>query len=53
MSERDLSLDHMTIFCWVQDYAPEIDKRSRPYLKQTNDSWRVDETDVLTKRTSK
>jgi IS6 family transposase len=43
MSERGLSLDHTTIYRWVQDYAPEIDKRSRPYLKQTNDSWRVDE----------
>ena len=29
---------------WVQRYAPEIDKHSRPYLKQTNDSWRVNET---------
>ena len=46
MSERGLSVDHTTIFRWVQQYAPEIDKRSRPYLKQTNDSWRVDETYV-------
>jgi len=46
MTERGLSIDHTTIYRWVQDYAPEIDKRSRPYLKQTNDSWRVDETYV-------
>ena len=46
MMERGLSLDHTTICRWVQRYAPEIDKRSRPYLKQTNDSWRVDETYV-------
>jgi IS6 family transposase len=38
MTERGLSLDHTTIYRWVQRYAPEIDKRSRPYLKQTNDS---------------
>lgn len=44
MSERGLSVDHTTIYHWVQNYAPEIDKRSRPCLKQTNDSWRVDET---------
>ena len=25
-------------------YAPELDKRIRPHLKPTNDSWRVDET---------
>ena len=46
MAERGLSVDHTTIYRWVQRYAPELDKRSRPYLKQTNDSWRVDETYV-------
>lgn len=46
MTERGLSVDHTTISRWVQQYAPEIDKRSRLYLKQTNDSWRVDETYV-------
>jgi IS6 family transposase len=40
---------HTTIFRWVQAYAPEIDKRSRPHLKPTNDSWRVDETYVKVK----
>ena len=46
MTERGLSVDHSTIFRWVQTYAPEIDKRCRPFLRQTNDSWRVDETYV-------
>jgi transposase-like protein len=46
MTERGLSVDHTTIYRWVQEYAPELDKCSRPYLKQTNDSWRVDETYV-------
>jgi len=46
MAERGLSLDHTTIYRWVQRYAPELDKRSRPYLKQANDSWRADETYV-------
>ena len=46
MIERGISIDHTTIYRWVQEYAPEMDKRSRPYLKQTNDSWRVDETYV-------
>ena len=44
MSERGLSVDHSTIYRWVQNYAPELDKRSRPFLKKTNDTWRVDET---------
>ena len=46
MAERGLSLDHTTIYRWIQRYAPEIDNRCRPYLKHTNDSWRVDETYV-------
>jgi IS6 family transposase len=46
MTERGLSVDHTTIYRWVQEYAPEIDKRSRPHLKKSNDSWRVDETYV-------
>jgi IS6 family transposase len=49
MTERGLSVDHTTIYRWVQKYTPELDKRSRPYLKQTNDSWRVDETYVKVK----
>jgi transposase, IS6 family len=49
MVERGLSVDHTTIFRWVQAYAPEIDRRSRPHLKPTNDSWRVDETYVKVK----
>lgn len=46
MAERGLSVVHTTIYRWVQEYAPEIDQRSRPYLKKSTDSWRVDETYV-------
>ena len=34
MSDRGLSVDHSTIFRWVQRYAPELDRRCRPHLKQ-------------------
>ncbi len=44
MAERGLTVDHSTIFRWVQQYAPELEKRCRPHLKPTTDSWRVDET---------
>ena len=44
MAERGVEVDHTTIYRWVQDYAPELDKRIRPFLNPTNDSWRVDET---------
>ena len=44
MQERGVKVDHSTINRWVLKYAPELDKRIRPHLKPTNDSWRVDET---------
>jgi transposase, IS6 family len=50
MAERGLNLDHTTIYRWVQQYAPELEKRCKPHLKQTNDSWRVDETYIKVKR---
>jgi transposase-like protein len=44
MRERGLDLDHSTVYRWVQRYAPEINKRIRPYLKLSGTSYRVDET---------
>lgn len=35
----------------VQHYAPEWEKRCRPHLKATNNSWRMDETSVKIKGT--
>src|SRR5207302_1659078 len=49
MRERGLHVDHTTIYRWVQHYAPELEKRCRPHLKGTTDSWRVDETYVKIK----
>ncbi|PYE88354.1 IS6 family transposase [Bacillus sp. 196mf] len=49
MEERGLFLVHTTIMRWVHQYGPELDKRIRRHLKQTNDSWRVDETYIKVK----
>ncbi|AOM14293.1 hypothetical protein BTI247_59630 (plasmid) [Bacillus thuringiensis Bt18247] len=49
MEERGLSLAHTTIMRWVYQYGPKLDKRIQRYLKQTNDSWRVDETYIKVK----
>jgi len=51
MQERGLQVDHTTIYRWVQRYAPELEKRCRPHLKATTDSWRVDETYLKIKGT--
>jgi transposase, IS6 family len=42
--EHGLSMDHTTVFRRVQRYVPELDRRCRPQLKATNDSYRIDET---------
>ena len=41
MQERGLSVDHTTVYRWVQHYAP-LDRRCRAHLKPTTDSYRVD-----------
>src|SRR4051794_12429275 len=46
MSERGVAVAPSTIFRWVQRYAPEIEKRIRPYQGPRSGSWRVDETYV-------
>src|ERR1700747_1013534 len=42
LAERGLHADHVTVWRWVQRYAPEMERRLRSELKPTNDSWRVD-----------
>ena len=47
MGERGVSVDHSTIYRWVQRYAPEIEKRLRGQWRgPRSTSWRVDETYV-------
>ena len=49
LADRGVAVDHTTIFRWIQNYAPELDKRLRPHLRTTTGSWRVDETYVKVK----
>ncbi|KXY23540.1 transposase [Bacillus cereus] len=49
LEERCLSLAHTIIMRWVHQYGPELDRRIRRHLKQTNDSWRGDETYIKVK----
>jgi transposase, IS6 family len=46
MAERGLSVDHVTIWRWVQRYAPVLNQRIRRELRHPTRSWRVDETYV-------
>jgi transposase-like protein len=40
LRERGVGVDHTTGFRWVQRDAPELDRRCRPFLRATNDSYR-------------
>ena len=44
-----LSVDHVTVWRWVQRYAAELGRRLRRHLCPTNNVWRVDETCVRMK----
>ena len=49
LAERGLLVDHVTVWRWVQRYAPELERQLGRRLKPTNDSWRVDETYIRVK----
>src|SRR5580700_7897004 len=49
VAERGVEVDASCIWRWVQAYAPELNKRSRPHLKPTNKSYRIDETYINVK----
>ncbi|KLX40778.1 hypothetical protein SK74_04916 [Escherichia coli] len=43
LAERGISVDHTTIYRWVQCYAPEMEKRLRWFWRRGFDpSWRLD-----------
>ena len=41
MAERNLFVDHVTIWRWVQRYAPVLNQRIRREMRSPNRSWRV------------
>ena len=51
MREQGLQVDHTTIYWWIQQDAPELEKRCRPHLKACNDSCKVDETYIKVRKT--
>ncbi|PKF48877.1 IS6 family transposase [Enterovibrio nigricans] len=50
LEERSVDVDHITIYRWVQKYAPEIERRLRWCSKPAwASSWQLDETYVKVK----
>ncbi|EEM13798.1 Transposase [Bacillus pseudomycoides DSM 12442] len=50
MEERGLSIAHTSIMRWVHQYGPQLEEKVRHHLTSTNESWRVDETYIKSKR---
>ena len=49
VAERGVAVDASCLWRWVQAYAPQLNKRCRPYLKPVNKSYRIDETYIKVK----
>src|ERR1700689_3500449 len=49
VAERGVEVDSSCVWRWFQAYAPELNKRCRPFLKPTNKSYRIDETYIKVK----
>lgn len=50
LTEREVAVDHSTIYRWVQYYAPKILAKLKWYWKpKLGYYWRVDETDIKAK----
>src|SRR5947208_7960304 len=43
LAERGVEVDHVTIYRWVQAFAPEFIDAARPARHATGDRWSVDE----------
>ena len=46
MAERGLSVDHVTIWRWVQHYAPILNQPLRREVRHPNRSWRVSQREI-------
>ena len=46
LAERGITVDHVTIYRWVQTFTPEFIDAARPARHSMGDRWFVDETYV-------
>jgi IS6 family transposase len=44
LAERGVTVDHVTIYRWVQRFTPEFTEAARPCRHAPGDQWFVDET---------
>src|SRR5919107_151957 len=46
LADRGVQVDHVSLYRWVQRFAPELEKRTRRHLRPCRGPWHVDETYV-------
>ncbi len=46
LTDRGVEVDHVTLFRWVQRFAPELERRVRRHLRPCHGPWHGDETSV-------
>jgi len=46
LTERGVEVDHVTVYRWVQRFAPLLAEAARPCRHRVGDRWQVDETYV-------
>ena len=46
LAERGVTVDHVTVYRWVQRFTPEFVEAARPARRAPGDRWFVDETYV-------
>ena len=44
LAERGITVDHVTIYRWVQTFTPEFIDAARPARHSTGDRWFLDES---------
>jgi transposase, IS6 family len=44
LAERGITVDHVTVYRWVQTFTPEFIDAARPSRPAVGDRWFVDET---------
>ncbi len=46
LADRGVPVDHVTLYRWVQRFAPELERRLRRHLRPCRGPWHVDATSV-------
>ncbi len=46
LADRGVQVDHVSLYRWVQRFAPDLERRVRRHLRPCRGPWHVDETSI-------